>query len=68
MTVDMRKEHRCTDNLKMVYNVSHSMTSKYLPTDKSTQAMGKNNSNTPKTLRDADAGQNFGQPSWRHII
>ena len=37
-------------HLKKVCNVPHSMTSKYLPTDKSTQAAGKNNSRTPKTL------------------
>ena len=36
--------------LKVVCNVIHSMTSKYLPTDKSTQSVGKNNTSTPKTL------------------
>ena len=37
-------------HLKMVCNVPHPMTSKYLPTDKSTQAVGKNNSSTPEAL------------------
>ena len=36
--------------LNMVCNVPHSMTSKYLPPEKSTQAVGKNNSGTAKTL------------------